>query len=91
MPRFKYPDDYIVADCGCVYHAAQGIPCRHDRLKSDPWGDDWWAQMAIRGLEYMDDRLGFVDTTTDQSYMMDDFGNLKRVPFDIGGFYFQEA
>ena len=29
-PRIPVPDDYPLADCGCVYHAEEGIPCPHD-------------------------------------------------------------
>lgn len=25
----------VVADCGCVYHAEEGVPCEHDRALSD--------------------------------------------------------
>jgi hypothetical protein len=41
-------------------------------------------------LKYMDDRLGFVDTKSDQAYVMDDFGNAIWVPFCLFATYFSE-
>lgn len=41
-------------------------------------------------LIYDDQRLGFVDTVTDRAYVMDDYGNLVRVPFIIGHWYWSE-
>lgn len=41
-------------------------------------------------FEYMDDRLGFVDTISDQAYVMDDFGNAVSVPFTMQYLYFSE-
>ena len=29
----QYPRDYEIANCGCVNHAEQGIPCPHDKLR----------------------------------------------------------
>ena len=34
-------------------------------------------------FQYMDDRLGFVDTFSDEAYVMDDFGNAVWVPFSM--------
>lgn len=30
----KYPQGWEIANCGCVHHAEQGIPCPHDRKLS---------------------------------------------------------
>jgi hypothetical protein len=38
----------------------------------------------------MDDRLGFVGED-DDSWVMDDFGNLVRVPFTIPSWFWQDV
>jgi hypothetical protein len=39
-------------------------------------------------FQYMDDRLGFVETVSDTAWAMDDFGMLVRVPFSLPDFWF---
>jgi hypothetical protein len=39
-------------------------------------------------FQYMDDRLGFVETVSDTAWTMDDFGMLVRVPFSLPDFWF---
>lgn len=39
-------------------------------------------------MTYMDDRLGFVDAN-DSAWVMDDFGQLVRVPFTLPQWFFQ--
>ena len=40
-------------------------------------------------LHWMDDRLGLIDTISDEAFVMDDFGNAVWVPFSLPGWYFQ--
>lgn len=41
-------------------------------------------------MEYMDDRLGFVDVF-DHAWIMNDFGTLIKVPFCIPYWYWQDT
>lgn len=39
---------------------------------------------------FSDERMGYVNTTEDRMYVMDDYGNLVHVPFCFQYDYFQE-
>jgi hypothetical protein len=46
--------------------------------------------MFVSDVRYMDGRLGFVDEE-DMAWIMDDYGNLMRVPFSLPSWFWQEA
>jgi len=42
-------------------------------------------------FRYMDDRFGFVEVESDTAWIMDDFGELVEVNWNMPTWYWQEA